>query len=306
MRKPRALRPGDRIALVAPASPFDRDRFDAGVTEIERLGLSPVVTEGVFTRRGYVAGDARDRAASLAAAWCDPSIAAVMAARGGYGTAQILPFLDLAVFRASNKPFIGHSDLTALLACLTCYCETTCFHGPMVLNLAGGKARYDRDSFVRSLMATEPVGELAPEGLVPFRSGVASGILMGGTLTQLVASLGTPFAFAPPLGYILLLDEIGERPYRLDRMLTQLSSSGLLARASGVVCGEFPDCDEPGGRPTAREVMAELFDTFPGPVVFGFPTGHTRGPAFTVPLGVQVTLEAGHPSRLVVTESAVV
>ncbi len=303
MRKVRAIRAGDRIALVAPASPFDRDRFDLGVAEIERLGLTPVITDGLFARRGYVAGDARGRAAALTAAWCDPSIAAVMAARGGYGSAQILPFLDLALLRKSAKPFIGHSDLTALFAYLTCYGDMPCFHGPMVLNLAGGEARYDRDSFQRALMATEPVGELAPDGLMAFRSGVADGPLLGGTLTQLVASLGTPFAFAPPPGFVLLLDEIGERPYRLDRMLTQLAASGLLQRASGVVCGEFPECDEPNGRPTARAMVAEFFETFPGPVLFGFPTGHTTGPALTVPLGVQVTVEAGRRSRLVVTES---
>ena len=137
------------------------------------------------------------------------------------------------------------------------------------------------------------------------RGGLATGPLLGGTLTQLTASLGTPFAFAPPAGFILLLDEIGERPYSVDRMLTQLASSGLLSRASGIVCGEFPNCDEPNGCPTAREVVAGFFETFSGPVVFGFPTGHTGGPALTVPLGVEVTLEAGRRSRLAFTESAV-
>jgi len=306
MRKPRVLSPGDRVALVAPASPFDRDRFDAGVREIETLGLCPVVTDGLFARRGYVAGEAQGRAAALNAAWADRSIAAVMAARGGYGSAQILPFLDRALFRSSSKAFIGHSDLTALLSYLTCHCDTTCFHGPMVLNLGDGETRYDRASFTRSLMAVEPVGELVPDGLCVVTAGLATGPLLGGTLTQLTASLGTPFAFAPPAGFVLLLDEIGERPYRVDRMLTQLAASGLLSRASGIVCGEFPECDEPHGCPTVRDVVADFFEKFTGPVVFGFPTGHTRGPALTVPLGVDVTLEAGRRSRLVFTESAVI
>lgn len=305
MRKPRALVPGDRVALVAPASPFNRERFDAGVAEIEAIGLTPVVTKGLFARSGYVAGAARDRAAALNAAWGDNSIAAIMAARGGYGSAQILPFLDQTLIRRSPKAFIGHSDLTALLVYLTCHCETTCFHGPMVLNLGDGVAKYDRASFERSLMAREPVGELAPDGLCAVRAGRASGPLLGGTLTQLTASLGTPFAFTPPDGFILLLDEVGERPYRVDRMLTQLAASGLLGRAAGIVCGEFPQCDEPTGCPTARDAVAECLTAFPGPVAFGFPTGHTSGPALTVPLGVQVSLEVGPRSRLVVTESAV-
>lgn len=306
MRKPRVLRRGDRVALVAPASPFDRDRFDAGVGALEGHGLQPVVTPGLFARTGFVAGAAQDRAAALNAAWGDPSIAAIMAARGGYGSAQILPFLDRELLRRSTKAFIGHSDLTALLSYLTCHCDTICFHGPMVLNLGDGEARYDRASFTRALMGVEPLGELAPAGLCAVKTGRATGPLLGGTLTQLTASLGTPFAFAPPAGFILLLDEIGERPYRVDRMLTQLAASGLLSLASGIVCGEFPDCDEPNGCPTAREVVADFFETFPGPVVFGFSTGHTGGPALTVPLGVEVTLEAGRRSCLEFAESAVI
>ena len=305
MRKPRPLVPGDRVALVAPASPFDHDRFNQGVAEIERFGLTPVVTEGVFARRGYVSGDARSRAAALIDAWRDPSIAAVMGARGGYGSAQLLPFLDPDIARDAAKPFIGHSDLTALLVYLTTLCGTVCFHGPMVMNLSRGEAGYDRNSFRRCLMTTAPVGELTADGLDTFRAGRASGPLLGGTLTQLVASLGTPYAFAPPSGYVLLLDEIGERPYRIDRMLTQLTASGVLARAAAVVCGELPDCDEPAGGPTARGVVAELLEAFPGPVLFGFPTGHTAGPALTVPLGVDVRVVAGRRPCLVVTESAV-
>ncbi len=305
MRKPRALVPGDRVAIVAPASPFDRDTFDQGVAEIERLGLTPVITEGVFARRGYVAGDARSRAAALTAVWRDPSIAAIMGVRGGYGSAQLLPFLDPDIVRDAAKPFIGHSDLTAVLVYLTTQCGTVCFHGPMVLNLSRGEAGYDRDSFRRCLMTTAPIGELAADGLDTLRAGEASGLLLGGTLTQLVASLGTPYAFAPPSGYVLLLDEVGERPYRIDRMLTQLSASGVLMRAAAVVCGEFPDCDEATGLPSARGVVAELLQAFPGPVLFGFPTGHTAGPALTVPLGVEVRVVGGRRPRFVVTESAV-
>ena len=305
MRKPRPLAPGDRVAIVAPASPFDRDRFDRGVAELERFGLTPVVTEEVFVRSGYVAGDAQHRAVALTDAWRDPSIAAIMGARGGYGSAQLLPFLDPDVVRDAAKPFIGHSDLTALLVYLTTVCGTVCFHGPMVLNLSRGEAGYDRDSLRRCLMTPAPVGELTTEGLDTLRAGEAHGPLLGGTLTQLVASLGTPYAFDPPAGYVLLIDEVGERPYRIDRMLTQLAASGVLARAAAVVCGELPECDEPTGHLTARGVVAEMLAAFPGPVLFGFPTGHTAGPALTVPLGLEVRVVGGRRSRLVVTEAAV-
>ena len=129
--------------------------------------------------------------------------------------------------------------------------------------------------------------------------------MLGGTLTQLVASLGTPYAFDPPPGYVLLLDEVGERPYRIDRMLTQLTTSGVVARAAAVVCGEFPDCDDPPEQLTAHGVIADLLEEFSGPVLFGFPTGHTDGPALTVPLGVEVRVVGGRRPRVVVTEAAV-
>ena len=305
MRKPRRLVAGDRMAVVAPASAFDRRRFDEGVAEIVRLGLRPLLTEGVFDRRGYVAGSARRRAAALTAAWRDATVAAVIGARGGYGSAQLLPLLDRADVGGTPRAFIGHSDLTALLTYLTVHCGVVCFHGPMVVNLGGGAGAYDEDSFRRALMADAPLGELAADGVEALRPGDVRGPLFGGTLTQLAASLGTPRAFSPPSGYVLLLDEVGERPFRLDRLLTQLIGSGVLARAAAVVCGELPGCDEPDGRLTGRGVVAGLLDAFPGPVLFGLPTGHTTGPALTVPLGVEVRVVGGPRPRVDVTESAV-
>jgi muramoyltetrapeptide carboxypeptidase len=154
-------------------------------------------------------------------------------------------------------------------------------------------------------MTPAPVGELAADDLDSIRPGEAQGPLLGGTLTQLVASLGTPYAFDPPPGYVLLLDEVGERPYRIDRMLTQLTASGVVARAAAVVCGEFPDCDDPTQQLTARGVIADLLGEYSGPVLVGFPTGHTDGPALTVPLGVKVLVVGGRRPRVVVTEAAV-
>ena len=130
-------------------------------------------------------------------------------------------------------------------------------------------------------------------------------MLVGGTLTQLVSSLGTPFQFRPPEGHVLFLDEVGERPYRLDRMLTQLAQSGLLARAAAVVFGELPNCDEPGGEPTARATVADVLRDFSGPVLFGLPSGHTFHAALTLPFGVQARVVAQAQPRLVIEEAAV-
>ena len=307
MRKPRALAQGDRVAIVAPASPFDRDEFERGVEEIRRLGFEPVYDESVFARRSYVAGSSEVRAAAFQAAWDDPAIAGVIAARGGYGSAQILPLLDAHALRLSAKCFVGYSDLTAMLTFLTLNCGVVAFHGPMLeKRLSRGEAGYDRDSFHRVLCRAAPVGEITAPAVESLRQGEAAGVLLGGTLTQLLASLGTSYAFAPPPGYVLFIEEVGERPYRLDRMMTQLKHAGLLKQASAVVVGELVECDEPSSEVTARAVMADLLGDFPGPVLIGLPSGHTSSPALTLPFGVTARVLADRRPRLVIEESAVV
>ena len=238
--------------------------------------------------------------------WLDPSIAGVLAVRGGYGSVHVLPLLNADEVRQARKAFLGYSDLTSLLVYLTTRCELVSFHGPMLAsNFGRGQEGYDRASLVRCLMQTEPLGELEPPDLETLHAGEAAGMLLGGTLSQLVASLATPFAFAPPAGYVLFVDEVGEKPYRLDRMLTQLRHSGLLARASAVVFGELLQCDDPSVDSRARAVVADLLSDFAGPVLFGFPSGHTSGPTFTLPLGVRTRVVAGPRPRLIIEEAAV-
>jgi muramoyltetrapeptide carboxypeptidase len=306
MRKPPALRPGDRIAVVAPASPFARDEFDAGIAEIRRLGFEPVFDESVFERTGYVAGSPEIRARAWQRAWDDPSIAALVAARGGYGSAQLLPRLNAAAVSRTSKAFIGYSDNTSILAWLTTRCALVSFHGPMLeRRLAKGASGYDRDTFERCLCRTEPVGEISHPQLESLKPGEAAGMLVGGTLTQLTASLGTPYAFDPPAGSVFFFDEVGERPYRIDRMLTQLRLSGLLARASAIVFGELPNCDEPGGSPAARAAVRDVLTDFPGPILYGLPSGHTTGATLTLPFGVRSRVVSGPRPMLVIEEAAV-
>lgn len=307
MLKPRALVRGSRVALIAPASPFDRDDFELGVEELRRLGFEPVYEDSVFARQSYLAGSPIVRAGAFKRAWADPGIDALIAVRGGYGSAQILPHLSVDEIRRTPKALIGYSDITMLLTYLTLHCHVVAFHGPMIdRRLSRGAEGYDLDSFARALCRTEPVGELTADGIETVREGDASGILLGGTMTQLLASFGTAFAFEPPPGHVLLLEEVAERPYRLDRMVTQFRQSGLLAKASAIVIGQLPGCDEPGGDPAGRAVMRSLFADFPGPVIVGFPTGHTTGPTMTLPLGVRCRIDARPSSATIVVEEAAV
>jgi muramoyltetrapeptide carboxypeptidase len=306
VRKPRALRPGDRVAIVAPASPFDPSEFDAGVAELRSLGFEPVYDESVFERNGYVAGSADTRARALQKAWDDPSIAGLVAARGGYGSVQLLPLVDADAFERRSKAFIGYSDNTSILMWLTLGLGLVSFHGPMIEGkLAKGDAGYDRDTFMRCLCRAEPAGEIAHPQIDVLKAGEVAGMLVGGTLTQITASLGTPYAFDPPAGCVLFFDEVGERPYRIDRMITQLRLSGILGRASALVFGELPRCDEPGGSPAIRTVVASLTREFPGPVLFGLPSGHTSGATLTLPFGVKTRVVTKPTPMLVVEEAAV-
>jgi len=306
LRRPRALRPGDRVAVLAPASAFPRDTFEAGIEELGRLGFVPVFDERVFATDVFEAGSAVLRAAQLREALADPAIAGIVTVRGGYGSVKLLPWLDPAMVRGQAKPLVGYSDLTTLLSFWTCQCGLVAFHGPMLdRRLSHGAEAYDRDSFLRCLCEAAPLGELAPPGLEALRPGDARGPLYGGTLTQLVASLGTPYAFDPPPGCVLWIEDVGERPYRLDRMLTQLEFAGLLARAAAVVVGEMRECDEAGGRVTARETIARALSGCAGPVLYNFPSGHTSRPFVTLPLGVQARVVAGSSPALVIEEAAV-
>lgn len=306
LRKVRPAGPGSRVRILAPASPFDRDVFDDGVQELRRLGFVPVYDERVFEKRGYVAGTAASRAAQLREAWQDPTVDAVIAVRGGYGSVQCLPLLHVGhLSAAAPSALIGYSDVTTLHSWLACQAGVASIHGPMLdRKLSAGPEAYDVRSFLGSLTPV-PLGELQPAGVETLRPGEAEGPLFGGTLGQLLGSLGTPWAFNPPAGYVLFLDEVGERPYRLDRMLVQAVQSGLLARASAVIVGQLPKCDEPGGATTGRSVVADALADFPGPVLFGFPSGHTTTALVTLPLGVHTRVIADSAPRIVITESAV-
>lgn len=306
MLKPRPLAPGDRIAVIAPASPFARDQFELGLAELRSLGFEPVYEESLFARDGYVAGPPDLRAAAWMRAWADPSVAALVAVRGGYGSIQMLPFLDRETVRRTPKAFIGYSDNTTLLGWLTLACGIASFHGPMIAGqLARAADGYDRDTFERCLFRPEPAGEMTHPRLETVRAGNAAGVLVGGTLALLAASLGTPYAIMPPAGCVLFIEDVGERPYRLDRMLTQLQFSGVLERAAALVFGELRDCDEPDGSITARDVVERWARDFRGPVLFGLPSGHTSGPTLTLPFGVRARVVATPRPALVIEEAAV-
>lgn len=304
LAKFRALRPGSRVALVAPASPFDRASFDAGCAELMRLGFEPVFDSRVFDAEPIVAGPAAVRAASLTDAWMRDDVDAVMAVRGGYGSMELLPLLDAAIVGAIRKPFVGYSDTTSLHLWLNGHVGVTSVHGPMIAGrLAIGEQKYDRVSLIASLGA-QAMGEVHAPGLETIRHGEGVGPLVGGNLTQIGASLGTPYAFQPPARAVLFLEDVNERPYRLRRLLVQLRQSGRVDDVSAFVFGEMVGCDEPDGRVTARSVIEWFASGIGVPVVMGFPSGHTTSPSLSLPFGVRTRVVASGQPCLVFEEAA--
>lgn len=301
----RRLKPGDRVALVAPASSFPREEVQAGVAELARLGLEAVYDDTIFDQAVFVAGSVETRVKAIRDAWRNPDIAALIAIRGGYGSAQLLPFLDPDEMLAARKALVGYSDITALLNLYLRH-GLAAIHGPMIdRRLSKGPSAYDEDSFRRVMMAGEPAGDFRPPQLETLHAGHVTGVLVGGTLTQLMASMGTPWNFDPPHGCVLFLEDTGERPYRIHRLLTQAAQAGMFVNAAAIVFGEFPGCDEPGGGPTIRDVLRDFTAAFRGPVLVNFPSGHARGATWTLPFGVKAEV-AGGPSPVVrVLEAAV-
>ena len=301
----RRLEPGDRVALVAPASSFPPEEIEAGVAELKRLGLEAVYDQSIFDKQRFVAGSAESRARAIHQAWTDPDIGALIAIRGGYGSAQLLPLLDPSLLRQACKPLIGYSDITALLN-LYLQHGLAAIHGPMIdRRLSKGPSAYHEESFRRVVMTAEPAGEMRPDQVEALHPGTARGMLAGGTLTQLTASLGTPWAFDPPGECVLFVEDVNERPFRIHRMLVQASQAGILQRASAIVFGEFPGCDEAGGDPAIKDVLRDFTEGFHGPVLFGFPSGHTTGATWTLPFGVRAEVVAGPAPVLRILDAAV-
>jgi muramoyltetrapeptide carboxypeptidase len=306
--RPRALRPGARVALVTLASPCRRADVEAGADQLRTLGFEPVIVAQADPGSGvpYVAGAAAVRAAQLREVIANPGIAAVIATRGGYGSAQLLPSLDWTAIRAARTLLIGYSDITALLDGFTGRAGLVSVHGPMAEGrLAHGQGAFDADSFLRVVCEPVAFGTVASPHAHTLQAGEASGTLRGGTLTQIAALLGTPWRYVAAEPTILFLDEVNERPYRLDRMLWQLRAAGVFDHVIGVVLNELPGCDEPGGSVTGIDAVRHALTGFEGPIVAGVPSGHTTGPMVTLPMGVAVTLRAGTVVSLSIDEPAV-
>ena len=302
--KPKALRRGDLIGVCAPAGPaLAEEDLQKGIRYLEQLGYRVLLSPHVLRRRGYLAGTDRDRADDLMGLFANPQVKAIIALRGGYGTQRILPLLDFNAIRKNPKIVVGYSDLTALSLALYAKARLVTFAGPMVAaELARGLTGVAEEFFWRCLTSTKPLGTF-PGPSSMFRKGRSEGRILGGNLSLVAAMAGTPF-FPSFDKTLLLLEEIGERPYRVDRMLQQLSLAGAWKSSSGILLGTFVECGPEKGKPslTLTEVFDDAFSDFPHPIVSDLHHGHVRQ-SLTVPIGVLARIQ--NSRNLNILESAV-
>jgi muramoyltetrapeptide carboxypeptidase len=286
---PPSVARGATLGVVAPAGPVKPDALERGTTLLRAWGFEVRLGEHVLARRRYCAGTAEQRADDLHAMMGAPDVAAVICARGGYGTARVLPLLDAEVFRRNPKLVCGYSDVSPLLGYLVERCGLVALHGPMVASdLAKGVS--DRTAARLCALLAAPASHWSQSVSEALAGGIAVGPLVGGCLSSLVALLGTPYAIETA-GAVLLLEDVAERPYRLDRMLTQLQLAGKLDAVAGVILGSFAHCDGADGD-VAADVFREFFAGVPYPVVAGFPAGHlSENLPLTLGLAVQIDAE---------------
>ncbi len=300
--KPNALKPGDSVAVVAPAAAIEREYLERGVNVLASMGYRVKVSQRVLARSGILAGDDRERANELGEYFADPEVKAIFSARGGYGCGRLLPLLDFKAMARTPKIFVGFSDATFILNALVDFAGMVSFHGPMVaMDFARGLSPRSLEH-MQDLLGGK-LGGFELEARETMHPGRAQGEVIGGCLSVLVATIGTPYQ--PRFnGRILFLEDTGEKAYRIDRMLVQLRQSGALGRVAGIVFGAIRAID--GNEQETRLIARFASEQTAGlgcPVLYGVEAGHGTE-NFTIPFGVVARIDSA-ARRMIFTEPAV-
>lgn len=290
--KAKRLETGDTVGLIAPASPAGASKVEKAVKYLEGLGYRVRTGESAYSSRGYLAGCDELRAEDINSMFSDREVAAVFCMRGGYGSQRLLDKLDFELIRRNPKIFMGYSDITSLINAIHQECGLITFHGPMGGDFAGGLGKPTKAAMKKALESIEPIGELPnPEVPCVFSEGRAEGEVVGGNLSIVASSMGTPYEIDTK-GRILLLEDVFEEPYSIDRMLNQLKLGGKLAGAVGIILGDWGNTEpeEPDSSLTLEEVLADCFRDIGKPVLAGYKIGHCK-PNLTVPIGARAVID---------------
>jgi len=304
MIKPKALKPGDTIGIVAAASNIKQDLLEQGCRELETLGFKTYFRPDITSSFRYFSGTRERRQGEFLEMLRSPDIAAIFCARGGYGSGQLIPGIDVDFIRENAKIVNGSSDITFLLN----YFEragVVSFHGPMVATaIREGTEGYDRTVLLELLQGKKAV-HFPTDNTTVLRPGAGEGRLIGGCLSIVVATLGTPHEI-DTRDAVFVLEDLDTKPYQVDRMITHLKQAGKFEKVRGVVFGEMLNClQHPNQGYTLQEVLMDLLSEFSFPVLYGFPTGHTSRPNVIVPFGVRARLDLGASAKFELLEPAV-
>jgi len=293
--KPPALRSGDNIGIVAPASYFQREDFEAGCTALRQMGYNPVYNDSIFDRDLYFAGSVERRVRELENMFARNDVKAIICARGGYGSNYLLTALDIDKISSHPKAFIGYSDNTSLQTYFCDAANIVTFHGPMVAKDFAKHDGIDVESWQAALSGREnwrfDFG--SESGVKPLVRGSAEGVLYGGCLSMLVESLGTPYEIRTE-GTLLFVEDIATKPFQIDRMLMHLKLAGKLKNVRGIIFGEMLDCAQaPNQGYTLEEVVMRIVGELGIPVAYGLRSGHVSHQNITLPMGVSALLNVG-------------
>jgi muramoyltetrapeptide carboxypeptidase len=302
--KPPSLERGDTVGIVAPASNIKREMLEAGCQRLKSLGYKPFYFDSILEQDLYFAGSVERRARELEEMFVRDEVRAVVCARGGYGANYLLGVLDLLKIERHPKIFCGYSDITTLLTHFADVAGFVTFHGPMAAQDFARDDAVDLASWEAALGGSSEWNLGPDSGAKPLVEGSAEGILYGGCLSMLVASLGTPYEIQTA-GTILFLEDIAERPFRIDRMLMQLKLAGKLADVRGIVFGEMLNCVQNANQGyTLEEVILRVVGDLGVPVAFGLRSGHVSRQNVTLPIGIRSALTVGSEVNLKILEAA--
>jgi muramoyltetrapeptide carboxypeptidase len=301
-----ALQPGDTVGIVAPASNIQHDLLDAGCDMLRRLGYKPFYLDSIFDQDLYFAGSAERRARELEEMFVRDEVRAILCARGGYGSNYLLGKLNLAEIVRHPKIFVGYSDNTTFLTHFLDSTGLITFHGPMVTKDFAHADGVDLSSWEAALTGRSEWAVPSDSGMKPLVEGATDGVLYGGCLSMLVASLGTPYEIRTA-GTILFLEDVAAKPFQIDRMLMQLKLAGKLESVRGIIFGEMTDCvqQKKDQGYTLEEVVLRVVGDLGIPVAFGLRSGHVSRGNVTLPIGVRAALSVNsRDARLTILEAA--
>lgn len=307
MNKPKALKKGDTIGLISPASPTTKENVEKAKEKIIEMGFKVKMGNSPYERYGYLSGSDEIRANDINEMFSDDEVDGIVCLRGGYGTPRILDLIDYDIVKDNPKVFVGYSDITALHIAFNQKSDLVTFHGPMVTSdMTSNFSDFSSESFLKAIMNTEPIGKISnpkEAEIITINGGIAEGSIIGGNLSLISDTIGTPYEIDVK-GKILFIEETNEDPYNIDKMINHLRLAGIFEDAIGIVIGDFNNCEKGKHEEnlTLEQIFVDLIKPSGKPIIYNLKSGHCK-PMITLPFGVKARLDADKKELVILEDS---